>query len=85
MKQKCFKINLDKEIETSKLEGANAIPNQKLESASTQMTFLNEDVRTMEKRLTNRNETIIEIEDRIKAQNSKILRLQYEIFENTCM
>ena len=79
MKQKCFKINLDKEIETSKLEGANAILNQKLESASTQMNILNEDIRTMEKRLTNRNETIIEIEDRIKAQNSEILRLQDEI------
>ena len=71
MKQKCFKVNLDKEIETSKLEGANAILNQKLESASTQMNILNEDISTMEKRLTNRNETFIEIEDRIKAQNSR--------------
>ena len=64
-------------METSKLEGAKAILSQKLESTTTQMSILDQDISTMEKRLSNRNETILE--DRVKAQNSEILKLHDEI------
>ena len=80
LKQKCFKVNLDKEVETSKLQGTTAILTKKIVSATTQTNILNQDINIMEKRLTSRNETILELEDRIKAQNSEILKLQDEIF-----
>lgn len=79
LRQKCFDLNLNKEVELSKIQGSMAILNQKYESSNTQLGILQQDVETLEKRLKLKNDVVLELEENSKKHNSEMLKLQDEV------
>ena len=79
LKQQCFTVNMEKEIEVSKQKGAMTILNQKYESAKAQVEILHQDLETMTKRLKTKNDVILDLEEKVKKQNDEMLQLQDEI------
>ena len=56
-----------------------AILHTKLESAKKQVSILQQDLDTTEKRLEMKNEIIIQVEEKVKNQNAELLKFQDEI------
>ena len=79
LKQRCCDLNLNKEVELSKLQGSMAILNQKYESTNTQLGILQQDVETLEKRLKLKNDVILEFEENAKKHSADMIKLQDEV------